>query len=405
MYHHVMVNAESMKDVIDPTNIERYVKNRFFDKTTIFHTGNNNLYEVVENHFPDVSQIVIEDGLSYTDIFSYLNKRSRGEVCVIANYGVEYDESLAIISEVELARTVLFVSDARKEKRIVCKDTISDVRKNGTRWIIIMKPPIINVLSGMNIYQEGSLGMLYKAFVNAGYVTRDISEYVKTRNTLQSTKGNEWNIVNYKIPSVSAINKDYKVFGIGFQRTGTSSLRRALNIVGITTLEKYGNWYLTKIHDGLEFDPSINYMFFRGFADSPIPLYYKELHSMFPDAKFVLTIRNTERWLRSVEKLFETKSLWSGTVDSDKINAFHRRVYGMSSFEERRFKKVYERHNQEVLKYFSTNPDQLLVLNIEKDDKWDKLCNFLEVEIPPQKYPHVNKSGNQYRWKFFGRKH
>ena len=89
-----------------------------------------------------------------------------------------------------------------------------------------------------------------------------------------------------------------KVFGIGLQRTGTMSLAKALNILQIKTL----HWPWQLLHDSdhevlREFD---------GFVDFPIPLMYKKLDVKYPSSKFILTVRDKNSWLGSVQWLFTT---------------------------------------------------------------------------------------------------
>ena len=50
----------------------------------------------------------------------------------------------------------------------------------------------------------------------------------------------------------------------------------------------------------------------------------------------------------------------------------------------------YLRYNEEVKEYFQ-NADNLLVINLEKGDGWDKLCRFLDVGVPNIDFPHANQ--------------
>jgi len=53
---------------------------------------------------------------------------------------------------------------------------------------------------------------------------------------------------------------------------------------------------------------------------------------------------------------------------------------------------VYEKHNQEVIDYFSNQIDKLLVANWQEKNSWDNLCQFLNKEIPNAAFPHANKT-------------
>ena len=43
---------------------------------------------------------------------------------------------------------------------------------------------------------------------------------------------------------------------------------------------------------------------------------------------------------------------------------------------------VYSKHNKEVIEYFENRPNDLLVLDFTKGDSWEKICPFLNKEIP-----------------------
>ena len=92
-----------------------------------------------------------------------------------------------------------------------------------------------------------------------------------------------------------------KVFGIGFHRTGTSSLGRALEQLGYNVC---GNFIHneTNLGDTLHqraYDMAERY---DAFQDFPWPLLYRELDKRYPGSRFILTTRNTDAWVRSVLK-------------------------------------------------------------------------------------------------------
>lgn len=176
-----------------------------------------------------------------------------------------------------------------------------------------------------------------------------------------------------------------KIFGIGFQRTGTSSLTKALRLLEIDT-----------VHAPMELYKDINHKTiekYQAFTDNPMPLLYKELDIKFPNSKFILTVRSLRKWIVSVHFLFQIGKIeWA---DNPVIKKIHHDLYGIDYFEKERFKNVFIEYNNQVINYFSKRPNDLLVMDITKGDGWDKLCPFLELEIPDQAFPHVNKSSTQ----------
>ncbi|CAF5135466.1 unnamed protein product, partial [Rotaria sp. Silwood1] len=89
-----------------------------------------------------------------------------------------------------------------------------------------------------------------------------------------------------------------RVIGAGLPRTGTSSLKTALEILGfgpchhMTELLKkpeQGEIFL-RIFDGYEADFRELLKGYRSSVDVPTALFYKELHQLYPQAKLILTI-------------------------------------------------------------------------------------------------------------------
>jgi len=189
-----------------------------------------------------------------------------------------------------------------------------------------------------------------------------------------------------------------KVFGIGLSRTGTKSLAAALNLLGIRTV-----WYP---HDGRTYDQLAagDYRLdvlesYDGITDTPVVPFYAQLADLFPSSRFVLTVRELESWLRSCEKHWA--GMPSGPVP-DGAPLWHRFaffidccVYGCSGFNRERFAYVYQLHYESVLRFFRTRgPDRLLVFNLTGGDSWEKLCSFLNLEVPPVAFPWVTDCGS-----------
>jgi len=184
-----------------------------------------------------------------------------------------------------------------------------------------------------------------------------------------------------------------KIFGIGLHRTGTTSLRRAFNVLGIRCLENDGCWFMTKLDasGGLEFCPTEEIDRYRGFADNPVPLFYAELDAMYPDSRFILTLRDVDEWADSVSGIFS--AWWDGWQQLPEwplIDACHRAWYGSDYSDRQRRIETYHRHTEQVLAHFANRPGALLQLDMTTDDTWDRLCDFLAVEKPETPYPRLN---------------
>lgn len=97
------------------------------------------------------------------------------------------------------------------------------------------------------------------------------------------------------------INQEGLIIGVGFQKTGTSTLREALTILGyrvkdtshriiIPILKGDYNFILKRLKN------------FDAVEDTPWFMIYKELDQLIPNCKFVLTLRDEESWYKSVAK-------------------------------------------------------------------------------------------------------
>jgi hypothetical protein len=176
-----------------------------------------------------------------------------------------------------------------------------------------------------------------------------------------------------------------KVFGIGFHKTATTSLAKALSYLGYRVTGP--NWVDNpnigeEVHE-MAFDLVSR---FDAFQDNPWPILYKELDGKFPGSKFILTLRPSEEWIRSVVNHF-----------NEKETPMREWIYGIArpKGNEDIYIARYERHNREVLEYFKNRSEQLLVLNITKSDGWEKLCPFLGKPIPAIGFPCANTASQR----------
>jgi len=170
-----------------------------------------------------------------------------------------------------------------------------------------------------------------------------------------------------------------KIFGIGLSRTGTTSLTMALEYLGIPTIH-----WPTNMLDICKY---------RGATDITVACRFKELDQIFPDSLFVYTERDRQSWLRSVVAHYAKRDL----TEDEPYGAqqFAReadiRIYGKIWPRDCNFAQCYQKHHAEVLKYFQGRSECLLRLNITKNNNWNKLCQFLELPIPAQPFPHLHQ--------------
>jgi hypothetical protein len=186
-----------------------------------------------------------------------------------------------------------------------------------------------------------------------------------------------------------------RIFGIGMHKTATTSLHRAFQILGFDSLH-WGKGEAPLIWEEVNAaGRSMTLERFYAASDMPIPLLYQKLDKAYPGSKFILTIRDEAKWLKSVEKLWSpeynpTRWQWDVWPISNRL---HKAMYGRTDFDAETMLATYRRHNAEVIAYFRNRPDDLLVLfQMEGWDCWPALCSFLDQRVPSMPYPHEYRS-------------
>jgi tetratricopeptide (TPR) repeat protein len=184
-----------------------------------------------------------------------------------------------------------------------------------------------------------------------------------------------------------------KVFGIGLSKTGTTSLARALELLGLYTAH-YCNNVTREI---LSVDDAV---FFDALLDTPICASFEMLYFMFPNSKFVYTIRDLDSWVISLTNHYQRKhkSNWFDHIKDLMVTR------GASTFGSRRAqvnaalfhhhedaRAAYLAFDNRVRQFFKTHDQtRILEMNICRGDGWDKLCEFLNREVPSVPFPREN---------------
>ncbi len=204
-----------------------------------------------------------------------------------------------------------------------------------------------------------------------------------------------------------------KVFCVGFHKTGTTSLEQVLIDFGYRVGDQAVGEMLLGDCQHQDYNRLIRLCeAAEAFQDTPFcqPAVYRVLDKTFSDAKFILTVRDSqERWFQSLVR-FHTRLFSSDPsrlpTEADLDNAMYRYrgfvlelvKFGycypdVALYDEVRYKQFYTKHNQEVIEYFSDRPDKLLVLNVAQPGAYQELAAFLNVKVSEKKkFPWKNKS-------------
>ena len=175
------------------------------------------------------------------------------------------------------------------------------------------------------------------------------------------------------------------VFGIGLGRTGTTSLTRALEILGYRT-KHCPRFYLDA--DGQLCVSPEQIAHYQALTDEPVALIYKTLDRQYPGSKFVLTVREMESWLTSRENNSRAMSEW--WAKNPAVAVLHAALFGAAAFERATYARAYRRYVDDVYAYLQKQPHDLLVMDICAGEGWEKLCPFLDKPVPEVAFPRRN---------------
>jgi hypothetical protein len=213
-----------------------------------------------------------------------------------------------------------------------------------------------------------------------------------------------------------------RVIGAGLGRTGTLSLKSALEEVGfgacyhmielLSHPEQVHFWEAASRVEPVNWDAL--FAGYQAVVDYPGCRYYRTLMEYYPEAKVILTVRDPDRWYESTRETIykvgraapEHPEAQSAPSDTPPVGwpfpgdpQLFRRIFGMvekdvwqgdfaNRFEDRQYAvEVFNRHIAQVKEHV---PRQRLLV-YEVSQGWEPLCRFLEVPTPEGKaFPHLN---------------
>ncbi|MEO0898844.1 MAG: sulfotransferase [Bacteroidota bacterium] len=168
---------------------------------------------------------------------------------------------------------------------------------------------------------------------------------------------------------------DSKVFCIGYNKTGTTSLGKSLEILGYRN-SSFNKKVWRKYYKEGHLDKVLAYTAkFDSVDDLPwlledmIPL----LDETFPQSKFIYLERDEESWKKSYYNWHH--KLTDQYPDIDKAL------------------QKFQAHKDFVFEYFKDRPSQdFIVLNIREKGGFKKLADFLGKPTDQLDFPHYNKT-------------
>ena len=205
-----------------------------------------------------------------------------------------------------------------------------------------------------------------------------------------------------------------KIICAGLSKTGTTSLAKALRILGFIVFDgdEHVNLHLNEwidvYSDGKSPDFASMYKDVDAVTDIPPAFWFEEIYEAFPDAKVILTLRDNEDvWVKSWVKQNEVVHNLGGffirmllkwpyiivqrirgrrtvfEVIDPMLNAAFGSVNSKSTV---LFKKKYREHNERVQAVI--RKEKLLIYNVKQG--WKPLCEFLGCDVPEAEFPREN---------------
>lgn len=182
-----------------------------------------------------------------------------------------------------------------------------------------------------------------------------------------------------------------KIFNLSLCKSGTTSLenflKKSYNLKGYPYKSKFyiNKSVINEVFNNKDFSKIPNVNDFDLFSDIPFNLFnsFKYFEKNFPDAKFILIIRNLDDWvdsnIRWQKKLLTTTH--KGFLGNIFFNyQYYGAIQDNKVVDVELFKKAYNDYHESIYKYFEDKKDKLLIMNLEKIEI-DKIYSFISLPL------------------------
>jgi len=186
-----------------------------------------------------------------------------------------------------------------------------------------------------------------------------------------------------------------RIVGTGLGRTGTLSLKRALEMLGFGPCHHMMEVFQRPESIPLWIEAGKGrpdwYTIFKDFVsmvDYPGAGFWRELTAYYPNAHVLHTVRDPDKWFESTQA-----TIFSPNSPAHNAPPPLKEFFGMlfkefgDKMHDRDFMVAYfKQHTQDVLRTIPSH--RLLVYEVGQG--WEPLCNFLNVPVPSEPFPQVN---------------
>ena len=193
-----------------------------------------------------------------------------------------------------------------------------------------------------------------------------------------------------------------QVIGAGFGRTGTSSLKTALEFLGFgpcyhmfeVANEPYHVDLWNQANKGEDINWQKLFEEYRSAVDWPVCAFLEELIDIYPAAKVILTYRDPSEWYESAcATIFNFMEIGMRHPDPEarkQIEMIRQLILDgvfAGKYKNRDYAiYIYNKHIEKIDKLVPA--ERLLKYKVTQG--WEPLCHFLDVPIPSVPFPWLN---------------
>ncbi|MFT5111120.1 MAG: hypothetical protein ACI8P9_000431 [Parasphingorhabdus sp.] len=186
------------------------------------------------------------------------------------------------------------------------------------------------------------------------------------------------------------------VVGVGMGRTGTASLKVALEQLGIGRC-----YHMTEVMqhpvciqdwvNAANGTPDWDKIFdgYGATVDNPACGFWKELCNFYSQAKVILTVRDAESWFNSTNETIHSTGFASFIKNSPWGEMIQRTIFDTmdNRMQDKDFMmSFFNNRSDEIIDTIA--PERLLIYKVA--DGWGPLCEFLEIGEPDIDFPRIN---------------
>jgi hypothetical protein len=200
-----------------------------------------------------------------------------------------------------------------------------------------------------------------------------------------------------------------KIFCIGCNKTGTTSLERALKELGYSMGNQAQGEWLAKNYLNADFESIQEFCLSAdAFQDVPfsLPGTYVHLDRVFTRAKFILTVRDSaDQWYESLIRAHSNFVAAGNLPTTEDLKACEYRYPGYmwdvqcrviaadenEPYDKEALVRFYNTHNESVRNHFK-NTDKLLEINVSQPGAYQRMCQFLGINSPNEDFPWLNRT-------------